>query len=155
MKKFSKIKLMLVALVVIGITSSVNFISTKNSNYDKISGTINYNTIYKDLANNNDDSNLAHMITILNHIDANMHADDFRIYREELVNLSYKPETLKSINKYGIDNELNDTKKYLGKVQLVRLANGQYNIKNREYIDKTILDNNIKQILIKVNDNVK
>lgn len=155
MKKISKIKLIMLALVVIGITSSINFIGTKNSNYDKISGTINYNTIYKDLSNSNEDSNLSHIIAILNHIDADMHADDFRIYREELVNLSYRPETLQSINKYGINNELNDTKRYLGKVQLVRLANGQYNIKNREYIDKTILDNNIKQILIKVNDNVK
>ena len=155
MKKFSKIKLIMLAVVIIGITSSINFVGAKNSNYDKISGTINYNTIYKDLSNSNEDNNLSHIIAILNHIDPYMHADDFRIYREELVNLVYSPDTIKSINKYSIQNEIHNIKNYLGNVQLVRTANGQYKIKNREYIDKTILDNNIKQILIKVNDNVK
>lgn len=155
MKKFSKIKLIMLAVVIIGITSSINFVGAKNSNYDKISGTINYNTIYKDLSNSNEDNNLSHIIAILNHIDPDMHADDFRIYREELVNLVYSPDTIKSINKYSIQNEIHNIKNYLGNVQLVRTANGQYKIKNREYIDKTILDNNIKQILIKVNDNVK
>lgn len=155
MKKFSKIKLIVLAIIVVGITSSINFIGSKNSNYDKISGAVNYNTIYKDLSNSNEDSNLSHIIAILNHIDSDMHADDFRVYREELVNLSYNQETLKSINKYGIDDELDNAKKYLGKVQLVRAASGQYKINNREYINKTTLDNYVKQILIKVNDNVK
>lgn len=155
MKKVSKIKLIMLAIIVVGITSSINFIGAKNSNYIKVSEDINYNIVYKKLSENSGDSNLAHIVTILNHIDGDMHADDFRIYREELVNLSYKPETLESIDKYCLDDELNNAKRYLGRVQLVRAANGQYKINNREYINKTILDNYIKQILIKVNDNVK
>lgn len=155
MEKISKLKLILVLVVIIGALSSINFIGAENSDYDKISGTVNYNTVYKELASNDNDANLSHIITIVNHIDADMHAEDFRIYREELVNLSYRPDTIKSINKYSIQNEIDSFRKYLGKVQLVKTANGQYKIKNREYIDKTILNNNIKQILIKVNGNVK
>lgn len=155
MKKFSKIKLIVLAVVVIWIINSINFIGAKNPNYSKVNEDINYNTIYKNLSKNSEDSNLFHIITILNHIDTNMNADDFRVYREELVNLSYKQETLKSINKYDIDEELDNAKRYLGRVQLVRVASGQYKIKNREYLSKTTLDNYVKQILIRVNDNMK